>query len=273
MNHSIKTFSFYILIGLLLGLVEATLYFYRIDSTYLRITLFIFALFFLIAFDGQKNFKLAMTSLIAAMMVFTPWIGVSSSKLIIKDSFGVLFLTVLAISIANAFNYAYHRTGSIKLSYGKWFFVYWNSFLLVGIAYFFWLIMSVLFFTFAFSLNYLGYEELLLIFLNNYYFRKLGDPLLLFSGLAIAKQCISITDNNRIVFFKVAQIFFPALIILSTIYYIFYIVELSHDNDFIFQTRWTVYGLNYATMALLVFFCKTIIFFNALIQDNETRLC
>lgn len=258
-----KGIYIFALIGLFLGETIDLLIRYKNTTLFYYAFVSLFCYLYVLAYNEKNVFRLIGTSLLIALFLSVPFIGlhIDDSSQYDMHRLTFFFIFPVMVYIGHAFHYAYHHDNTWKTHYSTLFAAVWNTILLLFVALFFTFIAYLLIMLAAYIFKTVNNLYLWNLFLNNAHFRLICDLTLFFMGIGIGQQNIEIIYSLRLLLLKMMYYLFPFLALITTLYFFLYLGHsFSAEKDY-----------REPLMILFPLITLGIIFFNAYFQDGNTN--
>ncbi|MBI2786675.1 MAG: hypothetical protein HYX60_10430 [Legionella longbeachae] len=256
-----KGIYIFTLIGFLLGFALDALIRNQNTHAFYYVLIILFSFLYALAYNEKNLLRLMVSSFIVALFLSIGLIPaqLNYSPISAEHWFAFLNAFPIFVYVGHSFHYAYHHDDTWRISYNSLFAAVWNTIPLIFVACLFSVLANLLILLGAFIFKTVGNEFLWNLYFVNSHFRLISNVVLFFIGLGIGQQNIKIIYNLRYLLLRMMYYLFPFLALISTLYFILYIIHsLTSSQEFI----------NPLTILIPLVFLG-IIFFNAYFQDGS----
>lgn len=210
--------------------------------------------FYTLAYNGQHNTRLALSSFLLAFLLSLPFLlhGASPDY----DAYiGWLLLLPSAFYITHCFHTAFHEKSGLRIDYRDLFYPAWNTILILFIASLFTLFLNILIQLLIAMILPRGINEFPVFYDYYLVFTKAGLSLI---GIGIIKEHLELIYKTRLLALGLAWFIYPIIMVLSFIAQILYLLTwLTKGNTEI------------PILYVLTFFVLGVLFFNAVFQEGK----
>lgn len=258
-----KDICIFALLGLILGIIIDQLIGNPNVDIFYPVLASLFCYLYVLSYDEKNRARLIGSSLIVALFLSIPFIGINVFHSLPDSIRWLTFLAAFPVFayIGHCFHYAYHHDNTWKVNYSTLFAAVWNTILLGVVALIFSVIAHILIMLAAFIFKTVGSLYLWNLYFENMHFRLICGFTLFFLGIGVGQQNLELIYNLRFLLLKMMYFLFPFLALISCIYFVLYWVhsfsaQPEYVNSIVVLVPLTVLG---------------ILFFNAYFQDGTAE--